>query len=83
LNLDFWSDPQMGFGVPGAGSHSLKEDRPRKTPPRSLLLWRGSRPRHSEESEYFGAALATLTAETCSGDRLDQIALRSQIGHWA
>ena len=31
----------------------------------------------------FGAAGATLPAVPCSGNRLDQIALRSQFGHWA
>jgi hypothetical protein len=30
-----------------------------------------------------GAAGATLPAVPCSGNRLDQIALRSQFGHWA
>src|SRR5258706_2977589 len=30
-----------------------------------------------------GDARATLPAVTCSGNRLDQIALRSQFGHWA
>src|SRR6266542_6729184 len=31
----------------------------------------------------LGATGATLPAETCSGNRLYQIALRSQFGHWA
>jgi hypothetical protein len=56
-----------------------------KENPATGEAWRGSRPLCSWGARYstLGPLGQRLPAVTCSGNRLDQIALRSQFGHWA
>jgi hypothetical protein len=55
----------------------------RKTPPRIRARGGAPAPLPPFRKEILGPPRQRLPAVTCSGNRLDQIALRSQFGHWA